>query len=79
MNWMPAAHRKVIVAAAVRVADFGLAKPVKLESDTTLTQTGFIVGTPHYISPQQAEGEDIDFHADFWTDSITERRSTLTT
>src|SRR6185503_14563815 len=34
----------------VRVADFGLAKPLSIE-DASMTQSGLMLGTPHYISP----------------------------
>ena len=48
------------------VADFGLAKPVATE-DPALTGTGTIVGTPHYVSPEQARGDRVDFRSDMYS------------
>jgi len=39
------------------VMDFGIAKAVSLAGHDTLTQTGMMVGTPAYVSPEQAAGE----------------------
>ncbi|MGH9453093.1 MAG: protein kinase domain-containing protein, partial [Terriglobia bacterium] len=47
------------------VSDFGLAK--SLESDSaTMTQTGVILGTPQYMSPEQVEGVSVDHRSDIY-------------
>ena len=47
------------------VMDFGIAKAVSVASGDTLTQAGMMVGTPAYVSPEQAAGEgDIDGRSD---------------
>lgn len=51
----------------VRVADFGLAKPLESsEPSTELTGTQVVVGTLHYVAPEQARGLPVDFRADVY-------------
>jgi len=49
---------------AVYLADFGIARA---ESSQTLTQTGMIVGTPFYLSPEQIQGKKIDPRSDIYS------------
>src|SRR6478735_7816208 len=47
------------------VMDFGIAKAVSSAGSETLTQTGMMVGTPAYVSPEQAAGaESLDGRSD---------------
>ncbi|MCH7476381.1 MAG: protein kinase [Gemmatimonadetes bacterium] len=54
-----------------KVIDFGIAKATdqRLTEDTVLTQTGYAVGTPAYMSPEQADtsGLDIDTRTDIYS------------
>jgi len=45
----------------VILSDFGLARAV---DDASLTRTGVVAGTPHYMSPEQARGDAIDTRSD---------------
>jgi serine/threonine-protein kinase len=51
----------------VLVADFGIGKAVSDTSADTLTQVGMSVGTPAYMSPEQAVGDEVDGRSDLYS------------
>ena len=72
------ANIKVRTDGAVKVLDFGLARALDLDSSSAalsqsptipspvVTADGIIVGTPAYMSPEQARGKPADKRADLW-------------
>jgi serine/threonine protein kinase len=75
---LAAAHRQGLVHRDVKpsnilledtveravLTDFGLARAM---DDASLTQTGVVAGTPHYMSPEQATGQPIDHRSDLFS------------
>lgn len=57
------ANIMVTVDGAVKVVDFGIARV----ADSSKTQTGSVLGTLAYMSPQQIRGERVDARSDIWS------------
>jgi serine/threonine protein kinase len=50
----------------VKLVDFGIAKSLE-EGATQLTSAGYSLGTPHYMAPEQAAGQEVDARADLYS------------
>ena len=74
---LEAAHKKSVIhrdlnptnvilgqQGRVRIIDFGLAK---LSFSSRLTESGLLVGTANYVSPEQMKGEAVDHRTDIWS------------
>ena len=49
----------------MKLVDFGIAKT--FDESTQLTAAGYMLGTPHYMSPEQAAGKPVDHRADLYS------------
>lgn len=52
----------------VKLLDFGISKYLGNKLEGRLTKTGFVMGSPFYMSPEQARGrQDVDHRTDIWS------------
>jgi len=61
---------KITPEGNIKVLDFGLAKAVAsetLDQQSTTTEPGRVIGTPPYMSPEQARGNPVDHRSDIWS------------
>jgi serine/threonine-protein kinase len=61
----PASHEGE--AETAKVVDFGIAKLRDMAAESGLTQTGALLGTIYYMSPEQCRGEELDARADVYS------------
>lgn len=59
--WLESPHGRV------KILDFGIAKPVGAERRTSLTEAGVVMGTPAFMSPEQARGHAVDCRSDLYS------------
>ncbi|GAA2816760.1 protein kinase [Kitasatospora sp. CM 4170] len=55
----------ITTTGAVKVMDFGIARALT-GTASTMTQTGMVMGTPQYLSPEQALGKPVDHRSDLY-------------
>ena len=60
------ANVMITPAGVAKVMDFGIARAVD-ETSTSLTQTAAVIGTAHYLSPEQASGKTVDQRTDLYS------------
>ena len=56
----------VTTKGEVKVCDFGIARAVS-DSSSTMTQTQAVIGTAQYLSPEQAQGQQVDTRSDLYS------------
>ena len=49
-----------------KVTDFGIARALGGDGEQTMTQTGMVIGTASYLSPEQAQGNPVDARSDVY-------------
>ena len=50
-----------------KVTDFGIARALGGDGEQTMTQTGMVIGTAAYLSPEQAQGNTVDARSDVYS------------
>ncbi len=51
----------------VKIIDFGISKFQSTGGEMRMTRTGAVLGTPYYMSPEQASGKSVDFRSDLYS------------
>jgi serine/threonine-protein kinase len=54
----------------VKVLDFGVSKFSALDTEMSMTKTGAVMGTPFYMSPEQARGQKVDPRSDIYSAGV---------
>jgi serine/threonine protein kinase len=63
-------HNMLIIpeSGELKIMDFGIARPTQVGGqDPSLTTAGTVMGTPDYMSPEQAQGRPADFRSDIYS------------
>lgn len=63
------ANIAITVGAQIKVMDFGIARAAH-DGAMTVTQTGMVIGTASYFSPEQAQGKPVDARSDVYSVGI---------
>lgn len=66
-NIIVAAPDRAGESETVKVIDFGIVKLSETDVASALTQTGTLIGTPFYMSPEQCLGEELDGRSDVYS------------
>ena len=57
----------ITTSGQTKVTDFGIARALSGDGEQTMTQTGMVIGTAAYLSPEQAQGNTIDGRSDVYS------------
>jgi len=61
------ANMRLVAGDRLKVLDFGIAKDLAADAKAKLTAEGALLGTPYYMSPEQAQGKPVDGRSDLYS------------
>ena len=64
---MKPANLMITSEGSLKILDFGLARAITKVTNADLTQAGMLMGTPHYMSPEQVLGQPVDQRSDIFS------------